>query len=903
MRGGLLGRARLTVEPIAATAVLVLIAWLAVADPAAPAPPSCTRVADSVSGSDQNDGSSGAPWRTAQKLVDNLAPGQTGCLRAGRYREDVTVSHSGTADQRITIRSEPGQVATIEGRVLVTADKVTLSQLVLDAHLATGGYGQVVEGDDVVFSDNNVTSGATASCFKVGNPGAGRAFRLQILRSRIHNCKTGVLVSAATHTAVLRNLIYDNVDRGVRLEPDATGGTVMRNVIDNNGEGVFFGGGATTAPTSNVIHRNVIANSNARWNIGSSFPSGPAEAYNHVWKNCLYATNPDTSFNTMGGIVTPSPTRGFAVYDPYLVTGDPQYENRDAGDFHLKTESPCLSLSGDVAGHLQGSQAAPPDSAVPLRKPNVLIFLTDDQRSEGTVEVMPKMKKWFLSGGSDGGDLTAGGTWFPQAIGTTPLCCPGRTSLFSGLYSHNTLIEHNCCVRDVYDQGRTVQAYLGRPEAGYDRGIFGRFMNWNTWLNPPFFDKWAIAHAGNYFAPDTNEQGVRKGGGFAPRQYSTSYFRDRATNFLDEQEQADSKPWLLHVAPYAPHLPATPDTQYDASNYPQSELPAYQQTPAQLETDRSDKPPWVQQWSVDQNVFGTNPEGTRLRQLRTLKSVDDAVDDILTKLEQSGEAADTLAFFTSDNGYLWQDHGLTNKSKPYLDSVRVPFFMRWPANPKVRRNATDPRLVANIDVAPTVMDAAGVTPDPGKPMDGVSLLDRTQQRDRMLAEYWGDLNNAPDEETGVSSFAGEAGAQGLPKWKVPPWASTITRDYHYTEYYDDEGTQPTFREFYDLRPGHDPYELTNLYGSDGDPSNDPATMPSAATLSAQLARDRLCTGAQCPPGPGAPSVTSTRPAKAVPAAARRGRRDQQGHRHQAQHLGQPRRAKRQLQARRRRAGS
>ena len=84
---------------------------------------------------------------------------------------------------------------------------------------------------------------------------------------------------------------------------------------------------------------------------------------------------------------------------------------------------------------------------------------------------------------------------------------------------------------------------------------------------------------------------------------------------------------MLHVAPYAPHLPATPDTPYDASNYPQSELPAYQQTPAQSETDLSDKPPWVQQWAVQQNVFGTNPEGTRLRQLRALKSVDDAVDE------------------------------------------------------------------------------------------------------------------------------------------------------------------------------------------------------------------------------------------------------------------------------------
>ena len=104
----------------------------------------------------------------------------------------------------------------------------------------------------------------------------------------------------------------------------------MRNVIDNNGEGVFFGGSATAAPDLQRVHRNVIANSNARWNIGSSFPNGPVEAYNHVWKNCLYATNPDGVLQHDGRDRPPSPTRGFAVYDPYLVTGDPQYENRDA---------------------------------------------------------------------------------------------------------------------------------------------------------------------------------------------------------------------------------------------------------------------------------------------------------------------------------------------------------------------------------------------------------------------------------------------------------------------------------------------------------------------------------------------------------------------------------------------
>src|SRR4029453_5660145 len=84
------------------------------------------------------------------------------------------------------------------------------------------------------------------------------------------------------------------------------------------------------------------------------------------------------------------------------------------------------------------------------------------------------------------------------------------------------------------------------------------------------------------------------------------------------------------------------------------------------------------------------------------------------------------------------------------------------------------------------------------------------------------------------------------KWRVPPWATLITRNYQYTEYYDDEGTQPTFREFYDLRT--DPWELTNLYGGDGDPSNDPGVNPAASTLSTQLAKDRLCAGSTCPPG-------------------------------------------------------
>jgi arylsulfatase A-like enzyme len=838
--------------PCVAVAIVLLttVTYLAGVPAAVSDQTSCSRVV-ATSGSDLNDGSSATPWRTVQKLADNLGPGETGCIRAGTYKENVTLSQGGTALQRTVIRSYPGEVATIEGALHVTARFSTISQLVLDGHLASGGFGVVVEADDVTFSDDNVTSGATATCFKVGSS-AVRANRVMITRSRIHNCETGVLETFATNTTVLYNLIYDNVDRGVRLEPDADGGMVFRNIIDSNGEGVLLAGDSTAASSSNVIHKNVIAYSNQRWNLGSSFTSGSVGTFNHVWSNCFKAGNADTSFNPGGGIVGPSATRGFTQYDPLLVQGNPQYVNRDAGDFHLKSASPCLPYTGDIAALLDGPDTAPPDSAVPIRKPNVLVILTDDQRTEGTLEAMPKTEKWLETGGiGANGDLIAGGTYFPENIGTTPLCCPGRTSLFSGLYSHNTHIAKNCCVADVFDQGSTIQAYLGRPSAGYGRGIFGRFMNWNVWLNPPFWDRWAIAHGGNFFAPDVNEQGVRRAAAQAPREYSTTYFTDQALAFLDEQEQTDSAGWIMQVSPYAPHLPSTPDTQYDSSHYPASELPAYQQTPAQLETDLSDKPPWVQQWTDSQNVFGTSPEGSRLRQLRSLKSVDDSVDTILTKLEQTGEAADTLVFYTSDNGFMWHEHGLTNKSKPYLDSLRVPLLMRWPGNPQVRRNSVDSRLTALIDIAPTVMAATGQSPDPDKPMDGVSLLDPTNQRGRILGEYWGDLNGAPDEES-LNPFAAPT-AQAGPKWRVPPWATLVSHNYQYTEYYDDEGTQPTFRELYDLR--NDPWELNNLYGSDGDPSNEPELSADAAVLSAQLAADRLCVGSNCSPGPGAPSPT------------------------------------------------
>jgi arylsulfatase A-like enzyme len=587
----------------------------------------------------------------------------------------------------------------------------------------------------------------------------------------------------------------------------------------------------------------VISHSNKRWNVGSLFDAGKVGEHNHVYNNCLYATNREASFNASAGIVGASSTRGFTPYSQTI--GEPQFADRDARDYHLSPESPCRRSSGDVAALFDGADPAPPDSATPLRKPNVIVILTDDQRSEGTMEAMPKTMKWFQEGGVGGSGIAAGGTRFTEATGTTPLCCPGRSTIVSGRYTHNTQVVHNQKqITEEFDQSQTLQAYLGRPQGNYFRGHIGSYLTVEPWIGPPHFDRWALNH-GPYFPPlDVNENGVRKVGYQGIQQYSTTYFKEKAVEFLQEADQG-GQTFFLHLGTNAPHSPYDADTPYNEANYPQSNFPSYTQTPAQLETDLSDKPQWVRDWK-DDNIFGTSPEGQRLRQLRTLKSVDDLVDELFTQLEQQGDAADTLAFFTTDNGYNWNDHGLTQKSKPYIPGTQVPLFMRWPANPQVRRNFSDTRLAANVDIAPTVMDAAGLAPDAGTPMDGVSLLDDSPLRTRILSEYWGD-----QKEDG----------QGGRRWKVPPWAALLTKDYHYIENYDADGIVPTFREFYDLR--NDPHELTNLYGGDGDPSNDPATDPPAATLHEQLMRDRACQGSQCAPGPGAPAFADGVPPKLV----------------------------------------
>jgi len=425
-------------------------------------------------------------------------------------------------------------------------------------------------------------------------------------------------------------------------------------------------------------------------------------------------------------------------------------------------------------------------------RPNILIILTDDQ-STGELSAMPKTTAW----------LRKGGTLFDRGFVTTPLCCPSRSTIFSGRYIHNHGNTQNDHPFNL-DQSATFQRYL--QDAGYTTALDGKFLTgWPNTTNPPHFDRFTITSGGYYGAYFRSNTGGYKN----PATYSTTYLTQKALEDIDVFERNDAKPWLLYVTPHAPHRDFTPEAKYANAN-----VGTWDGNPAVFEGDRRDKPPYVRASHI------TFAEGASVRrqQLRTLISVDDMVDAIFRKLQARGEAQNTLAIFSSDNGFLHGEHGLQRKAVPYTGSIGVPFLIRWPGH--VPAGRVDSRFIANVDIAPSLLAAAGIKPALKYPFDGKAMLSPSGLTDAAHAPLFLEYHFSPDFND------------------VPPWRSIRTKAYQYIQTYDKSGNV-TFREYYDLVK--DPWQNQNLL-ADGNSAND----PDVAALSAKIAMYAKCVGALCP---------------------------------------------------------
>jgi Right handed beta helix region len=287
-----------------------------------------------------------------QALVDSLRPGQTGCLLAGTYREDVSIRRGGSPGRSVTLAGAPGVRAVLIGTLWVagSADYVTVRDLALDGRSASGAPSPQVNGDYATFYRVDVTNEHTGICFIVGGSADtyGVANNTTIARSRIHDCgvlpprhlQHAVYLAHSVGAVIVDNEVFDNADWGLHLFPDAQDSNIQHNVFDDNGNGVILAGTGDTASSGNTIARNIFSNStdassaersgnNYGFNV-TSFWGGRVGSDNLVAFNCFWR-GAGGNVNTANG--------GFVL--SHNRNADPRYVARAGHDFRLRRGSAC----------------------------------------------------------------------------------------------------------------------------------------------------------------------------------------------------------------------------------------------------------------------------------------------------------------------------------------------------------------------------------------------------------------------------------------------------------------------------------------------------------------------------------------------------------------------------------
>jgi arylsulfatase A-like enzyme len=340
--------------------------------------------------------------------------------------------------------------------------------------------------------------------------------------------------------------------------------------------------------------------------------------------------------------------------------------------------------------------------------PKNVLWVVDDDQPQYMMKSMPVTTQNIRDLGID----------FTLGSADIPLCGPARVSLLTGL----SVTTHKCDTNEttwskflsspLVLQERTVARYV--KSAGYATGHFGKYVNGyaSDGRVPPHWDRWGATRGdasdagGNVTTPNqVNEDGTW----VDLTGVSTSVWAaERCAEFVRERVNS---PWFAHYCPSIPHAPyfPSPDSEhlYDG---------ARRSVPSVNEADMSDKPTWMRNLPLaDTAAIQQEYEG-KLEELADLDSK--GIRPILAALEDTGQLANTVIFFTSDNGYLHGEHRLRKKDRPYWESSEVPFFVKGPG---VRSATTLNTLVNHTDLMPTTCQIAGV-PLASLQVDGRSML-------------------------------------------------------------------------------------------------------------------------------------------------------------------------------------
>ena len=390
-----------------------------------------------------------------------------------------------------------------------------------------------------------------------------------------------------------------------------------------------------------------------------------------------------------------------------------------------------MALDSTAAG--TSTTRAIPDTVKPVaidgsRPRNVVFILSDDHR----YDAMSFMGHQFAET-PHMDSMAKNGVHLKNAFVTTSLCSPSRASILTGLYTfRHRVIDNN---RLVPDGTLFFPQYL--QKSGYATGYIGKWHMGGHHDNPrPGFDYWvSFKGQGHYLAPGPNYTLNVNGKRVKQKGYITTELTDYAIDFL-EQQQGSEKPFFLYLSHKAVHANFTPEDRY-AQKFADKPF----QRPAS-ETKLKDNSRNLPQWLLNQRNSwhgvdfpyhsDLNIEQYYKRYCESLCSVDDSVGAVLSQLRKMGIHDETLVIYMGDNGFMFGEHGLIDKRVAYETSIRVPLLMQCPE--LFQGGTVVDKMVANIDIAPTVMEAMGLQ----KPahMDGSSFIKLSQGQDVTWRDYF-----------------------------------------------------------------------------------------------------------------------------------------------------------------------
>lgn len=331
------------------------------------------------------------------------------------------------------------------------------------------------------------------------------------------------------------------------------------------------------------------------------------------------------------------------------------------------------------------------------RPPNLVFILSDDHRWDA----MGNAGHPFIETPSLD-RLRAEGIRFNQAFVTTSVCSPSRASFVTGLRAERHGVFNN--FTPWKSENRTFFEYL--KQAGYETAFIGK---WHMPGELPelrgvdeFVTFTVLTGQGYYFDCPLIVNGESRP---SRKRYIAEELTDRAIEFIETRRD---RPFALYLAHKSVHHPFTPDIP---------EKGRYRNRKIELPTGSHS---WVNLTNSYYEQLVVPPLEWSLRSYgEAVVSMDRQIGRILDALDELGLRDRTAVIYTSDNGFLWGEHQLIDKRWAYEESIRIPFLIRYPEL-MPRGGGEIERLILNIDLAPTLLDLAGL--EIPSYMQGRSLL-------------------------------------------------------------------------------------------------------------------------------------------------------------------------------------